>query len=449
MSVTTDADSGLVSGSEGPDIAVPPPGPRSRAWLQRGARALAPMGLVPARAGPVPVGSSSVNAIVYASGRGSNVVDVDGNRYVDLAGGFGALLLGHGHPAVLHAVARQAQRLLQALGDVHPSDVRVLLAERLATLHPARAQVILGQSGADAVSAALKTALLHTGRSGVVAFHGAYHGLSYGPLAACGLRAGYREPFRAQLNPAVRFVDYPSDESGARATLEQVERALAVGDVGAVLVEPILGRGGCVVPPAGFLPRLARVAHAGGALLIADEIWTGLARAGRMLYSIQDAVVPDLICLGKGLGGGLPVSACLGSEKLMQAWRRDPEVVHTSTHAGAPLACAAALATLDTIDREGLVERSASQGEAWRTALRSDLHKLPGVEVRGAGLMIGIDLARHPLRAVEVARALLQLGYIVSTGGGARDTLVLTPPLTVAESQLQPFASQLRQLLAE
>jgi 4-aminobutyrate aminotransferase/(S)-3-amino-2-methylpropionate transaminase len=384
--------------------------------------------------------------VVYAAARGANVLDVDGNRYVDLAAGFGALLLGHSHPDVVGALGAQAGRLLQALGDVHPSERKLELLERLAGLHPGGdARVVLGQSGADAVTTALKTALLYTGRPGVVAFGGAYHGLSYGPLAACGLRASYREPFRAQLNPAVEFVDYPTNAEQVASALGSVEQALARGDVGAVLVEPVLGRGGCVPAPPGFLVALGALAERHGALLVADEIWTGLGRTGRWLWSVAEGVVPDLVCLGKGLGGGVPVSACLGTARVMQAWSRDAEVVDTSTFAGAPLACAAALATLDVLE-QGLVLRAAEVGDRFLGELRVALSGTRVLGVRGAGLMIGVDLGQGGA-AARVARGLLERGYLVSTGGGARDVVVLTPPLNISEPLLGGVIPELRSVL--
>jgi 4-aminobutyrate aminotransferase/(S)-3-amino-2-methylpropionate transaminase len=204
-----------------------------------------------------------------------------------------------------------------------------------------------------------------------------------------------------------------------------------------VLVEPILGRGGCVVPPPGFLAALATVARESGALLVADEIWTGLGRSGSMLRTVAEGVVPDVICLGKGLGGGLPVSACVGSDAVMQAWQRDEEVVHTSTFAGAPLACAAGIATLDVLSREKLVGRSADVGARFLSALRGALAGAAVVkDVRGAGLMIGVDLGPRPGVASQVMRALLEQGYLVSTGGGGREVVVLTPALCIAEAQL-------------
>lgn len=430
-------------GQDEPVVRVAPPGPQSRTWLTRLRHSSAPMGPKP-RPGP---GAT----IVYATARGSNVIDVDSNRYVDLAAGFGAMLLGHAHPSILRVLELQSARLFQALGDVHPADARIALGERLAKLHPSGdGQVILGQSGADAVSAALKTAALFTGKPGVLAFEGSYHGLSYGPLAASGLRASYREPFAAQLNPHVRFVGYPPSPEEAEAMLERVRLELARGDVGALLVEPILGRGGCVVPPDGFLSELGRLAHQAGALLVADEIWTGLGRSGRMLFSERESVAPDLVCLGKGLGGGLPLSACIGSRELMRSWSRDAEVVHTATFAGAPLACATALCTLDVLSREKLVERSERVGAAFRELCEHGLAGAPRVtRIRGAGLMLGIELGDRPGAASELARRLLALGYITSTGGGRRETLVLTPALVIDEGLLEGFVGAARRALDE
>jgi 4-aminobutyrate aminotransferase/(S)-3-amino-2-methylpropionate transaminase len=401
----------------------------------------------PARSGiaaDVPPG-----AVVFSTAKGSNVVDVDQNVYVDLVAGFGSMLIGHGHGSILRVLELQSARLLQALGDVYPSDAKIALMERLASLHPEPgARVIVGQTGADAVTAALKTAVLATGRPGVLAFRGAYHGLSYGPLAACGLRDSYRAPFAEQLNARVSFVTYPADDVAAAQVLDEARGLLAPGEIGAVLVEPILGRGGVVVPPAGFLASLAQLAREKGALLILDEIWTGLGRAGSMLRSVVDGVVPDVVCLGKGLGGGLPVSACIGTEAVMLAWRREPEVVHTSTFAGAPLACAAAIATLDVLSRERLVARSAEVGARFRDALRAALEGVRGVAaVRGEGLMIGIDLGPRPGVASQAMLRLLERGYLVSTGGGGREVVVLTPPLNIAEPLLTEFVPAAREVL--
>jgi 4-aminobutyrate aminotransferase/(S)-3-amino-2-methylpropionate transaminase len=298
----------------------------------------------------------------------------------------------------------------------------------------------LGQTGADAVSGALKTAVLYTGRPGVVAFGGAYHGLSNGPLAVSSLRESYKKPFAPQLNPHVSLAPYPQNDAEAERAIEEVERLLSGGQQGAILVEPVLGRGGVIVPPMHFLPALAQLAQQHGALLIADEVWTGLGRAGRMLFSQTDDLLPDIICLGKGLGGGLPISAILGKAEVMAAWSRDEEVVETSTFAGAPLACSCALALLGALERHKLVARSAEVGARFK-ALLSDV---TGSEVRGAGLMLGLPCDKVEGGAVALQRALLERGYLTSTGGGARDVLVLTPALNIDEGLLEGFCEALR-----
>jgi 4-aminobutyrate aminotransferase/(S)-3-amino-2-methylpropionate transaminase len=384
--------------------------------------------------------------IVYARGEGANVVDVDGNRYVDLAAGFGALLLGHRPRAVARAMERQAARLWLALGDVYGADAKLALSEELAKLFPERgARVMLGLSGADAVTAALKTAVLATGKPGVVAFEGSYHGLSHGPLAACGLNPSFRDPFVAQLGRFVTFLPYPASETALDPVLFGVKTALRRGDCGAVLVEPILGRGGCVVPPREFLRGLREACDEASALLVADEIWTGLGRAGALLSSASDGVLPDLVCLGKGLGGGLPVSACVGRGRVMAAWAaHGGSAIHTATHFGAPLACAAALATLDTLRRERLPARAEAVGNRWRRVLVDALRVGLGVrEVRGRGLMIGVALEGGAGRALRVMRELLKAGYLVLTGGVDGDVLTLTPPLTIAEPLLLGFVPAL------
>ena len=429
-------------GQDEPELKSRPPGPSSRSWLVRHAHRAAPMGPKP-RHEPGDLRAPPAG-IVYASAKGSNVIDVDSNRYVDFAAGFGAMLLGHSHPSVLRVIDFQSKRLLMALGDVFPADAKIALLERLAALHPdPHARVVLGQSGADAVTAALKSALLFTGKPGVIAFGGAYHGLSHAPLAACGLRESYRAPFAEQLNPHVTFADYPAKAEDLDRVLGQVRAALATGQVGAILVEPILGRGGVIVPPAEFLPELAKLAHEFGALSIADEIWTGLGRSGKMLFSLQEGFTPDLVCLGKGLGGGLPISALVGRGEVLEAWRRDAEVVHTSTFAGNALSCATSLATLDVISRGRLPDRATRVGAQLQLMLETRLQRFPKVKVRGAGFMIALDLGDRPGRASQLALRLLERGYITSTGGGRREVLVLTPPLTLAESLLDGFVSAL------
>lgn len=394
-----------------PEIVTAVPGPKSIALADRLSRVESPAFDARRDAREKTSGASQA-PIVYARGKGANVWDVDGNRYVDLTAGFGALALGHDAPEISNAVRAQMDALVLALGDVYSADVKIELCERLAKIFPEPgARVMLGLSGADAVTAAMKTAMLHTKRARVIAFEGAYHGLSYAPLAACGLNDAFRAPFAAQLGDHVTFVPYGSVPD--------------LTDVGAVLVEPILGRGGCVVPPTDFLPELRRACDRHGALLIADEIWTGLGRSGSMIAS---TVVPDLLCLGKALGGGYPISACIGRAHVMEEWRG---TIHTATHFGWPLACRAALAVLDTIEKKDLCARA-----------REKFSLVPNA--RGRGLMLGIPCssAAHALRT---SRKLLERGWIVLTGGSDGATLTLTPPLDIEESLLVAFSKTLQE----
>lgn len=381
--------------------------------------------------------------IVYATGRGANLVDVDGNRYVDLTAGFGALVLGHAPNAATEAAAEKARELALALGDVYASEVKVEACEAIARLFPEPgARVLLGLSGADAVTAALKTAALATNKPRIVAFEGAYHGLSHGPLAACGFSASFRQPFATQLGLQVSFAPYPDSAASLGASLDAVRVAIRGGDIAAILVEPILGRGGCVVPPSAFLPALRSMCDEAGALLVADEIWSGIGRSGALLACEHAGVVPDVICLGKALGGGVPISACVGRESVMQSWaKHGGTTIHTGTHFGSPPACAAAVATLEAVAAEGLAERAAERG----AALVADL-TAHGLRARGRGLMVGVQLDDRG-KALAVARGLLARGYIVLTGGMRGDVLTLTPPLTIAPELLAAFAEELADLV--
>lgn len=436
----------ITPGFDLPELRVRPPGPQSRTWLTRFSRHTAPMGPVRTRPSRAVTADVPEGAIVFAQAKGCNVIDVDSNRYVDLAAGFGSLLLGHSHEAVLRAIEVQSSRLLQSMGDVYPSDAKIGLLQRLARLHPdPQAKVILGQSGADAVTAALKSAVLATGKSRLVAFGSAYHGLSYGALSVTDLRPSYRTPFREHLARDVTWIPYPkSAEEGSRS-LQELEERLATLDVGGVIIEPILGRGGVIVPPDGFLAGVSEQTKRAGAVLIADEIWTGLGRAGAWLVSDEvQGFKPDVITIGKGLGGGVPISACIGSHEVMRAWSQEEEVVHTSTFAGAPLACTAALATLDILGRQKWIETSREGGNAWIAQLTELTRGTAISEVRGRGFMIGLDCSALPGGASALQRMLLLRGYLTSTGGGKRDVLVLTPPLNISSDLLMAFEDSLK-----
>lgn len=365
--------------------------------------------------------------VVYQSALGSRVTDVDGAEYIDLVAGFGAVAFGHRHAPLEAAVDAARSRLTLALGDVYASPEKVELCERLAgLLAEPGARVLLGSSGADALTAALKTALLATGKPGVIAFEGSYHGLSHGPLAACGLSAAFREPFAAHLLGPVRFAPYPDSAEALVRTLTAVREALAPGDVGAILVEPLLGRGGAIAPAAALLPALRELADRHGALLVVDEVWTGLGRTGAMLAGAP--VLPDLLCLGKALGGGYPISACVGRASVMQAWaEHGGSFVHTATHFGAPFAVAAANYVLAELERGPWLERIAQLESVWRTPARAHW--------TGRGLMIGVPLA-DSARALRAMSRLAARGVLVLTGGTRGNVLTLSPSYTIEADEL-------------
>ena len=419
-----------------PEMVTPPPGPNSRAMSARLAAVECPA-FDARRSAREAVSDASHAPIVYAGGDGPNVLDVDGNRYVDLVGGFGALIFGHRPEAILASVHEQQAKLALALGDVYAAETKVVLCERLSALLPEPgARVMLGLSGADAVTAAFKSAQLATGRTKVIAFAGGYHGLSHGPLAACGLAPSFRDPFAGQVGDFVSFRPYAAGDLHLS------------NDVAAVIVEPLLGRGGCVVPPAGMLRDLRAQCDAAGALLIVDEVWTGIGRAGSMLASLAEGILPDIVCLGKGLGAGFPISAMVGRAHVMQAWgAHGGTTIHTGTHFGSPPACAAAVAVLDALADGAWIEQVNRLGDAWRGQLEEATAGY-GVTVRGRGLMVGLELEGGAARALSVMRALLARGYITLTGGVTGSTLTLTPPFNIEPELLQGFNAALRAVLA-
>jgi 4-aminobutyrate aminotransferase/(S)-3-amino-2-methylpropionate transaminase len=399
-----------------PALATEIPGPRSRALAERLAR----------------VESRNVTAldpppVFWERAAGANVWDVDGNRFVDLTAGFGVANAGHAHPRVVDAVTEQSERLLHGMGDVHPAEVKVALLEELARHFPGggSCRVVLGSSGSDAVEAALKTALLATGRAGVIAFEGAYHGLALGALDST-WRPDFREPFADRLSGRTAFARFGQ----ARDVLRAAE---AHGQpVGAVIVEPVQGRGGERIPPRGFLSELRDVCDAQDWLLIVDEVYTGFGRTGRWFACEHEGVVPDLLCVGKGLASGMPISALLGRAAVMDAWpESDGESIHTQTFLGHPPGCAAALASIAAIEDEKLVERSAELGAAALAHLRSTTAPAAGVaDVRGLGLMLAIECDAAE-RAERVCGRALARGVIALPSGDEGRVVSITPPLCI------------------
>lgn len=436
-----------------PKVSAPLLGARGTALVEALAESESPA-FTARRARRSEASGTSHDPIVWTEAAGSNVIDADGNRYVDFTAGFGAAAIGHRHPRVVDAVTQQTQRLLHALGDVHPSDVKIALLRRLKQLAPVDdARVVLGLSGSDAVECALKTAALATKKHGVLAFDGAYHGLAHGPLAACGYREAFRAPFAPQLNPHVVFAPYPTHGIDVAPAIDAVIETwdASATPIGAVLYEPLLGRGGVAAPPAGFARALSQLAKERGALLIADEVFVGLGRCGETFVSVADGATPDLICIGKALGGGLPISACIGTFEAMRSWG-DPngEALHTGTFFGHPLSCAAALATLDVIVDERIATRALQLEATLLPALQHlvTTHPARVAEARGRGAMLGLKL-KGDGAALGVVQRLLERGYIALPAGPNADVVSLTPPITIAADLVTGFVNALDGVLAD
>ncbi|MCC6234445.1 MAG: aspartate aminotransferase family protein, partial [Verrucomicrobiales bacterium] len=364
--------------------------------------------------------------MVWSRARGCHVWDPEGRRYLDLTAAFGVAAIGHSNPVVVRAGRHQMGMLLHAMGDVHPHPLKAQLLRELSALTFERwgaggARSILGSAGFEAVEAALKTARLATGRPGIVAFQGAYHGLGYGALNATE-RGLFRDPFRDQLREFGTFVPFPTDppettRDGRSPTrsLEALERTLKRilkrGTTGAILVEPIQARGGIRIPPHGFLPLLRQLCDEHGVLLVLDEIYTGLGRTGRWFACEHSGVVPDLLCLGKALTGGFPLSACVGKASVMEAaWPKSHgEALHTSTFLGHPVGCAMALAQIAELRRRDLPARAAREGEILTTRLQTIAQGMRRLRAtaRGLGLMVGLEL--HTLGGQPAGTAAVRL----------------------------------------
>ncbi len=436
--------------------------------------------------------------IVWERAKGVHVWDAQGKKYLDLTAAFGVATAGHANPRVVRAGQRQMAKLLHAMGDVHPHALKAQLARELSRLtferwsvaadvrrrrkvhqralrlvtSAATGKTIFCNSGFEAVEAALKTALLATGRRGIIAFEGAYHGLGYGALNATH-REFFRSPFRSQMREFGHFIPFPvtADVSrlhsksgkknepthvGCYEVVKRIRRILSREKIGAMLVEPVQARGGINIPPPEFLPLLRNLCDEHGALLILDEIYTGFGRTGKWFACEHSGVMPDLVCLGKALTGGFPLSACVGRADLMDAaWPPSQgEAIHTSTYLGHPVGCAMALAQILEIRRLKLCERSARLGRLLLAELQSAVgHRPSVVSVRGLGLMAGLELrcadgSPATAESLRSIKAMLQRGYLLLPEGKHANIISFTPPLTISESQLRRTVAALAEVLS-
>ncbi len=450
-----------------PHLKTEVPGPKSRAKIDDLARSECPA-VTARRARREEETGVAQDPIVWKRARGANVEDVDGNIYVDLTSAFAVAGLGHGHRRIREAAKQQCDALIHAMGDVYPSDVKIELSRRLAQITPPPlTHSILGLSGSSAVEAALKTAAVHTGRPGALAFWGGYHGLGYGALGITAYREEFRRPFLTQLNPAVEHVPFPdtfrppfglpheaTPDRIRDAVLTHIRQKLegpatACESIGAIVVEPIQGRGGEVAPPEGFLAGLRQICDDHGLVLIFDEIYTGFGRTGAIFACEHEGVVPDIMCVGKAMGGGFPLSAAIGTEEVMASWQLSSgEAIHTSTFLGNPLGCAMGLAVIDTLVDEEWPTRVDRIGRRIRKRLEVFARRYPERigRVRGRGLMLGLELVKDQESRTpntELSLALTDYcrrrGYLVLPSGRWGQTLALSPPFVVTDAQWEGF----------
>lgn len=358
---------------------------------------------------------------------GARLFTTDGREYLDFLAGIGVNLVGHAHPKVVTAIQQQAERYLHAMvyGEyiLRP---QVRLAERLASITPCPlTQVYFTNSGTEANEGALKLAKKYTGRTRLIAFHNSYHGDTHGSLSVTG-REVYRTPFLPLL-PEVEFLPF-----GDCAALRRIDEHAA-----AVITEPIQGEGGVRVPPDDWLPALRRRCTETGALLIFDEVQTGLGRTGVLFAGTHWGVAPDILVLAKALGGGMPLGAFVAAPEVMQCLSHDPPLAHVTTFGGHPVCCAAGLAALEVILEENLPARAEALGTQLRAGLRELGENHGGIrEVRGRGLLVGVEFDTADRTRDFVAHA-FQSGLILGWTLHSDRVVRLCPPLTLSDQELR------------
>ena len=421
-----------------PHLITPLPGPRAQAVIDRDRQVLSPS-------------YTRSYPLVASRGEGAIVEDVDGNRFLDFSAGIAVVATGHCHPRVVKAIQQQAERLIHMSGTDFYYENMVQLAEQLAALAPGGGarRVYFGNSGAEAIEAAIKMARYHTGRSQMIAFFGGFHGRTLGALSLTASKSVQRKGF-APLVPGVHHVPYPycyrcaygktPDECAVECVKVIEDRlfktTVPAEEVAAIVVEPVQGEGGYIVPPKKFFDELHTVAEKHGILLVFDEVQSGMGRTGKMWAANHFDAGPDILAVAKGIASGLPLSATVARAEIMQ-WKPG---AHASTFGGNPVAIAAALTTIELLEQE-LIDNAARIGAHILDRLREWPRRFPAVgDVRGLGLMIGIELVRDQktrepapeLRGRVLldafARGLLVLGCGAST-------IRLCPPLIVTKDQ--------------
>jgi 4-aminobutyrate aminotransferase len=432
-----------------PHIQTELPGPRARALLERDAQVVSPS-------------YPRDYPFVMSHGRGAEVWDVDGNRFLDFAAGIAVCSTGHSHPRVVEAIRGAADHFIHISSDFwHEGQVR--LGERIAELDPVAgpAMSFFCQTGAEAVEGALKLARYVTGRSRFIGFLGGFHGRTMGALAFTASKYKQQQGFFTPM-PGVTHVPYPNDfrpllagDDQGTAVLSYIENVLfasnvPASEVAAIVIEPIQGEGGYIVPPDGFLAGLRALCDRHGILLVFDEVQSGIGRSGRMFAAQHWGVKPDIMTLAKGLGSGLPIGLVVARRDLMSKWKPG---AHGNTYGGNPLCCAAALATLELVESQ-YAANAAKVGDYFMGKLRALQKRMPVIgQVRGRGLMIGCELVDPatgaPAAALcqEVITRAFHRGLLLLPCGAS--TLRFMPPLMIDESHVDEAMALLEQAMAD
>lgn len=426
------------------------PGPRSRALMKR-------------REAAIPRGPFHATPVFMARAEGATLEDVDGNRFLDFAGGIGCLNIGHRSHRVLSAIREQLEKYLHLCFAVTPYEGYIAVAEKLNALAPGNfpKKTILLNTGAEAVENAVKIARAFTKRPAVVCFEDAFHGRTLLTMTLTSKTHPYKagfEPFASDVYRIPFAYPYRSQsgataETFARYLEDAFNRAVAAESVAAVIAEPVLGEGGFVVPPRDYFKLLQQICRKHGILLIADEVQSGFARTGKWFASEHFGIEPDLITCAKSLGGGMPIGAVIGRAEVMDA--PGPGALG-GTFCGHPLSCAAALAAIETIEKDDLLARSTAIGRRFEERARSWQKRWPLVgEVRGLGGMCAIELVRNTetrepadAETKEVAKYCYEHGLITITAGTFNNVIRILVPLVVSDEQFEEGLSVIEAALA-
>ena len=410
-----------------PHIVTPPPGPKGKAIVDRDRAVTATCYL-------------KEYPLVIARGEGAMVEDVDGNRFLDFMAGIAVASTGHSHPKVVAAIQDAAAKFLHICGGDFYFESFAALPERLARVAPGRdaKKVFLSNSGTEAVEGAIKLARHSTRRAAIIAFEGSFHGRTMGSVSLTASKSIQRAGF-GPLLPEVYHAPY-----GDAAFIEErlFARRVDPRDVAAIFVEPIQGEGGYIVPPPTFLPTLRSICDKNGILLVMDEVQSGIGRTGKMFACEHDNVVPDIITVAKGLASGMPIGAIIARADIMK-WQPG---AHGSTFGGNPVCCAAALATLDLVEG-GLMDNARRMGDVLKRGLEDlvKTHKLEA-DVRGRGLMMGLDL-HDPALVKRVVLGAFQKGVLLLAAG--KSTIRFAPPLMIDEEDIRIALSTIGELLSD